>query len=160
MTTFDKASYDCQGKGEYTWVRIPAVGFELQVRHEEYGSGSRTPSVATAFVASETGSAVVEYSLRSGVYALYADGAPWAAGQSLAGVAIQLAGGGVTVTFSSGATVQANQFLANVLTVTCFVPFLYSPDIRGMLGNYNGDPADDFEVNQLGGCARWTVRDA
>jgi uncharacterized protein YdeI (BOF family) len=140
MTTFDGLSYEFQTVGEFTLAHSSLLGLNVQVRTVSTGPGSNVSVIDRA--AMNINSTVVEMS---------ADGALLVDGEVTAltdGGSIDL-GDGASVSRSGAVYTATWPGTGHVPTLTMVgtdveldVPYAF--DLRGLLGNGDGDPSNDL----------------
>lgn len=159
LVTFDRVAYDFQAVGEFTLVA--AVGgdpLEVQVRQSPM-AGSRSASVNSA-VAFRIGVHRVALTLTDGATRVHVDGTPIAAPPERT----DLAGGGLTrrpsdtgetdgydVTWPDGSAAAVDQIGRYGYRVLVRLADGRAGKVRGLLGDFDGDPADD--IAPAGGAA-------
>ena len=145
MQTLDGAAYDFQAAGEFIAARSDDGSFEIQLRTEPWKDTDNI-SITTAVAARVNGSRVsITYGAEPEVQI---DGVP----VSLQAIkSVNLPGGGMvtyrgstyTIKWPDGSSAEARKrkeyFNTRVATSAAL-----SGRISGLLGNANGDPADDF----------------
>ncbi|MFY1619650.1 VWD domain-containing protein [Micromonospora sp. WMMD736] len=159
LVTFDRVAYDFQAVGEFTLVA--AVGgdpLEVQVRQSPM-AGSRSASVNSA-VAFRIGVHRVALTLTDGTTRVHVDGTPVAAPPERT----DLAGGNLTrrpsdtgetdgydVTWPDGSAAAVDQIGRYGYRVLVRLADGRAGKVRGLLGDFDGDPADD--ITPAGGAA-------
>ncbi|MGC4890640.1 VWD domain-containing protein [Micromonospora sp. DT227] len=153
LVTFDRVYYDFQAVGEFTLVA--AVGgdpLEVQVRQAPM-AGTRTASVNSA-VAFRVGAHRLALTLTDGATRVHVDGAPLAAPPERT----DLAGGGsltrrpsdtgptdgYDVTWPDGSAAAVDQIGRYGYRVLVRLADGRAGKVRGLLGDFDGDPADDI----------------
>ncbi|MEM9598679.1 MAG: VWD domain-containing protein, partial [Acidobacteriota bacterium] len=145
LETFDRVRYDFQAVGEYVLARSP--GFEVQARQEGSGGVSRNTAIAVgvdsdriAFygTAPEGGGRVME----NGSAVTITDR-----------TTLELAGGGVVRRYGDDYTVEAPDgtyarvsHRGRYLRVTVQPVDGLAGTFEGLLGDFDGDPANDFAL--------------
>ena len=145
LHTFDGVFYDFQGAGEYTLVRSRSGDLEVQAREQPF-PGSPDVAVNTA-IGLRVGGARVEVS-RGDPLAIRANGL----GLVASGKARVLPGGGrirlvsrqVEVTWPDGSLVRVWGVGAWGVAVLVKPAAGRRGALAGLLGNFNGNPDDDF----------------
>ncbi|WP_435204567.1 VWD domain-containing protein [Micromonospora sp. bgisy143] len=159
LVTFDRVAYDFQAVGEFTLVA--ATGgepLEVQVRQSPM-AGSRSASVNSA-VAFRIGAHRVALTLTEGTTRVHVDGTPVAAPPERT----DLAGGNLTrrpsdtgetdgydVTWPDGSAAAVDQIGRYGYRVLVRLADGRAGKVRGLLGDFDGDPADD--IAPAGGAA-------
>ncbi|XP_030592826.1 sushi domain-containing protein 2 isoform X3 [Archocentrus centrarchus] len=155
--TFDGLRYTFSGKGEYHLVSSPETELSVQVRTAQVKLKNGTLARATrlsSVAMKQNGSDVIEVRLAAGARlqvlknqsVLPFTEQSW---MELHGVFVfSSCPESVTVTFSSGAAVEARMFGGN-MAVTVLLPAEFNRHARGLLGSMNSDPSDDL-TTQLG----------
>ncbi|WP_422738613.1 VWD domain-containing protein [Micromonospora sp. WMMD729] len=159
LVTFDRVAYDFQAVGEFTLVA--ATGgepLEVQVRQSPM-AGSRSASVNSA-VAFRIGAHRVALTLTEGTTRVHVDGTPVAAPPART----DLAGGNLTrrpsdtgetdgydVTWPDGSAAAVDQIGRYGYRVLVRLADGRAGKVRGLLGDFDGDPADD--IAPAGGAA-------
>jgi hypothetical protein len=147
LSTLDGVRYDFQAVGEFVATRDPAGGLEIQARQRPFGN-SRTVSVITAIAANINGDKV-EADLTSAGPTLIVAGArrpltPTALpGGGSIGYVPDDWGGTVTLTWpdkSTATIVSHGSFFLNLFVQPSASR---AGRLEGLLGNYDGDPAND-----------------
>lgn len=148
LTTFDGASLSMQGVGEFVAVRTE--GLEVQLRTAPLGS-SRTVSIVTG-VAVDVGGARVVVGARDRVMEVSVDGSPVdRAGEpfEVSGGTVRVMPGMVQVRSAGGHLVTVNHMWSQSLDVTVALDAQgVTGDVVGLLGNADGDPADDLRTRE------------
>ncbi|REG28069.1 beta-propeller repeat-containing protein [Archangium gephyra] len=144
--TFDGNAYDFQAVGEFILAESTSgAPFTLQVRQAYYTSSASIISAVAARVGTDT---VVIH--RGGGSNVSINGAPRI---SVTGV-LQLQGGGAISRRSDGSLMVAWPGAERMvvydygvnLNLYVYVPAAYRGNVRGLLGNDNGNPADDLAL--------------
>ncbi|WP_433052726.1 VWD domain-containing protein [Dactylosporangium sp. CS-033363] len=145
LTTFDGAHYDFQQAGEFVAVASTVDDLQIQVRQRPW-NGSRLVAGNTAVAFSVAGHRVGIYLGGSGITTLV-DGQP----VTPAATPYALPGGGTLTAGASGETVAwpdgsfATVFvLAGFLTMDVSVAPARQGQLAGLLGNDDGNPANDL----------------
>jgi hypothetical protein len=156
LVTFDGVFYDFQAVGEFTVVRSAGPGpagreLAIQVRQAPW-DGSRTVAVNTA-VAVSIGPARLGFYLDGGDLVVRRDGTPVAVpvgdtglpgGGRLTRWVDPYTGDGYTVTWPDGTAASVDQVGRWGLRLSISVAAVRAGEVSGLLGNANGDPADDL----------------
>ncbi|MEV0002151.1 VWD domain-containing protein [Micromonospora sp. NPDC050980] len=153
LVTFDRAAYDFQAVGEFTLV-VATGGdpLEVQVRQAPM-AGTRTASVNSA-VAFRVGAHRVALTLTGGATRVHVDGEPLAAPPDRT----DLTGGGTLtrrpsdtaetdgydVTWPDGSAAAVDQIGRYGYRVLVRLAEARAGKVRGLLGDFDGDPADDI----------------
>ncbi|WP_091063658.1 VWD domain-containing protein [Micromonospora humi] len=153
LVTFDRVSYDFQAVGEFTLVTATGGDpLEVQVRQAPM-AGTRTASVNSA-VAFRIGAHRVALTLTGGATRVHVDGAPLAAPPERT----DLAGGGTLtrrpsdtgatdgydVTWPDGSAAAVDQIGRYGYRVLVRLADDRAGKVRGLLGDFDGDPGDDI----------------
>ncbi|WP_433211201.1 VWD domain-containing protein [Dactylosporangium sp. CS-047395] len=145
LTTFDGAHYDFQQAGEFVAVASTVDDLQIQVRQRPWNS-SRLVSGNTAVAFAVAGHRVGIYLAGSGMTTLV-DGQP----VTVTATPYALPGGGTLAAGPSGETVAwpdgsfATVFvLAGFLTMNISVAPARQGQLTGLLGDDDGNPADDL----------------
>ncbi|MFJ1539437.1 VWD domain-containing protein [Micromonospora chalcea] len=153
LVTFDRVAYDFQAVGEFTLVAATGGDpLEVQVRQAPM-AGTRTASVNSA-VAFRIGAHRVALTLTDGGTRLHVDGAPLAAPSDRT----DLAGGGTLtrrpsdtgptdgydVTWPDGSAAAVDQIGRYGYRILVRLADSRAGKVRGLLGDFDGDPADDI----------------
>ncbi|GAB3073020.1 hypothetical protein GCM10027186_30210 [Micromonospora schwarzwaldensis] len=153
LVTFDRVAYDFQAVGEFTLVAATGGDpLEVQVRQVPM-AGTRTASVNSA-VAFRVGGHRVALTLTDGVTRVDVDGRPLAAPPERT----DLAGGGnltrrpsdtggtdgYDVTWPDGSAAAVDQIGRYGYRVLVRLADGRAGKVRGLLGDFDGDPADDI----------------
>ena len=150
LITFDGEHYDFQAAGEFVAALDPTDGFQVQTRQQPY-PGSTTVALNTATAMDVAGDRVEIDSTPDGM-ALLVDG------KAAGGANLGLAHGGsvvatsttvgeeITVTWPDGSVVAASQIGRWGLRVTIRPAASHAGHLEGLLGDDNGNPADDVEA--------------
>jgi hypothetical protein len=153
LTTFDLRPYDLQSVGEFVLARGEGGDLEIQTRQAAV-PGSRVVAVNAA-VAARVGATRLEFVMsRSGVV-VRRDGAPvtLAAGETTlpGGVVTARPGAtpasgdvGYSVTWPDGTVLWVDRIASVGLSVMVLPAASRAGTLSGLLGNANGDPADDL----------------
>ncbi|MFI5847907.1 VWD domain-containing protein [Micromonospora chalcea] len=153
LVTFDRVAYDFQAVGEF--VLVASTGgdpLEVQVRQAPM-TGTRTASVNSA-VAFRVGAHRVALTLTDGGTRVHVDGAPLAVPPDRT----DLAGGGTLtrrpsdtgpadgydVTWPDGSAAAVDQIGSYGYRVLVRLADSRAGKVRGLLGDFDGDPADDI----------------
>ncbi|MFD6608205.1 VWD domain-containing protein [Micromonospora chalcea] len=153
LVTFDRVAYDFQAVGEF--VLVASTGgdpLEVQVRQAPM-AGTRTASVNSA-VAFRVGAHRVALTLTDGGTRVHVDGAPLAAPPDRT----DLAGGGTLtrrpsdtgpadgydVTWPDGSAAAVDQIGRYGYRILVRLAEIRAGKVRGLLGDFDGDPADDI----------------
>lgn len=150
MVTLDGYQYTFNGRGEFILIETLDQSFILQGRMTQPQSPNGTSAGGTSFVAlamRQGSNPVVQLEVANGDLLILVSGEELDfAGlteQRVENVTVVNEGNSTfTVRFTSGESVQAserNQILTNILVT---IPAHFST--RGLLGQFNGDPADDL----------------
>ncbi|WP_433537304.1 VWD domain-containing protein [Micromonospora sp. CA-249363] len=159
LVTFDRVAYDFQAVGEFTLVAATGGDpLEIQVRQSPM-TGSRSASVNSA-VAFRVGVHRVALTLTDGATRVHVDGTPVAAPPERTA----LAGGNLTrrpsdtgetdgydVTWPDGSAAAVDQIGRYGYRVLVRLADGRAGKVRGLLGDFDGDPADD--IAPAGGAA-------
>ncbi|MET8526287.1 VWD domain-containing protein [Micromonospora sp. NPDC005172] len=151
LVTFDRVAYDFQAVGEFTLVAATGGDpLEIQVRQAPM-AGSRSASVNSA-VAFRVGAHRVALTLTDGVTRVHVDGAPVAVPPERT----DLTGGNLTrrpsdtgesdgydVTWPDGSAAAVDQIGRYGYRVLVRLADGRAGKVRGLLGDFDGDPADD-----------------
>ncbi|WBB72473.1 VWD domain-containing protein [Micromonospora sp. WMMD1128] len=153
LVTFDRVAYDFQAVGEFTLVASTGGDpLEVQVRQAPM-AGTRTASVNSA-VAFRLGAHRVALTLTGGATRVHVDGTPLAAPPDRT----DLAGGGsltrrpsdtgpddgYDVTWPDGSAAAVDQIGRYGYRVLVHLADGRAGKVRGLLGDFDGDPADDI----------------
>jgi hypothetical protein len=150
LITFDGEYYDFQAAGEFVAALDPTDGFQVQTRQQPY-PGSKTVALNTATAMDVAGVRVEIDSTTDGMSLLVG-------GVVAGGADVSLAHGGsvvasstsvgelITVTWPDGSVVTASQIGRWGLHVTIKPAASHAGHLEGLLGNDNGNPADDVEA--------------
>ncbi|MFG1719819.1 VWD domain-containing protein [Micromonospora chalcea] len=153
LVTFDRVAYDFQAVGEFTLVASTGGDpLEVQVRQAPM-AGTRTASVNLA-VAFRIGAHRVALTLTDGGTRVHVDGAPLAAPPDRT----DLAGGGTLtrrpsdtgpadgydVTWPDGSAAAVDQIGSYGYRILVRLADSRAGKVRGLLGDFDGDPADDI----------------
>ncbi|MFI2711948.1 VWD domain-containing protein [Micromonospora sp. NPDC018662] len=153
LVTFDRVAYDFQAVGEFTLVAATGGDpLEVQVRQTPM-AGTRTASVNSA-VAFRVGAHRVALTLIDGVTRVHVDGGALAAPPERT----DLAGGGnltrrpsdtgetdgYDVTWPDGSAAAVDQIGRYGYRVLVRLADGRAGKVRGLLGDFDGDPADDI----------------
>lgn len=150
LLTFDGNWFDCQGRGEFVLVKAAATETEVQVRYEPPSAVSGV-SLTTGIAASENGSSLVQLTTSDGG-GLLVDGAPYDEITGVtAGVDLVISTSSVEMNFASGLNVIA-AIRIGYYDISVFAPLTLAT--TGLLGNNNGEIADDWTVSW---CTSWAV---
>jgi len=151
LITFDGEHYDFQGAGEFVAALDPAEGFQVQTRQQPY-PGSTTVALNTATAMNVAGDRVEIDSTPDGMSLLVDGKVADSADISLAHggsvtAASTTAGEVITVTWPDGSVVTASEIGRWGLRVTIRPTASLAGHLEGLLGNDNGNPADDVEAD-------------
>ncbi|MFI7155375.1 VWD domain-containing protein [Micromonospora chalcea] len=153
LVTFDRVAYDFQAVGEFTLVAATGGDpLEVQVRQAPM-AGTRTASVNSA-VAFRVGAHRVALTLTDGGTRVHVDGAPLAVPPDRT----DLAGGGTLtrrpsdtgptdgydVTWPDGSAAAVDQIGRYGYRILVRLAETRAGKVRGLLGDFDGDPADDI----------------
>ncbi|MFI8804046.1 VWD domain-containing protein [Micromonospora chalcea] len=153
LVTFDRVAYDFQAVGEFTLVASTGGDpLEVQVRQAPM-AGTRTASVNSA-VAFRVGAHRVALTLTDGGTRVHVDGAPLAVPPDRT----DLAGGGTLtrrpsdtgptdgydVTWPDGSAAAVDQIGRYGYRILVRLAETRAGKVRGLLGDFDGDPADDI----------------
>ncbi|MCZ7376505.1 VWD domain-containing protein [Micromonospora sp. WMMC250] len=153
LVTFDRVAYDFQAVGEFTLVTATGNDpLEVQVRQAPM-AGTRTASVNSA-VAFRVGAHRVALTLTDGGTRVHVDGAPVATPPERT----DLPGGGTLtrrpsdtgpadgydVTWADGSAAAVDQIGHYGYRVLVKLADTRAGKVRGLLGDFDGDPADDI----------------
>ncbi|MDG4837064.1 VWD domain-containing protein [Micromonospora sp. WMMD967] len=153
LVTFDRVAYDFQAVGEFTLVTATGGDpLEVQVRQAPM-AGTRTASVNSA-VAFRVGTHRVALTLTDGGTRVHVDGAPVATPPERT----DLPGGGTLtrrpsdtgpadgydVTWPDGSAAAVDQIGHYGYRVLVKLADARAGKVRGLLGDFDGDPADDI----------------
>lgn len=148
LHTFDGTRYDFQAAGEFVLTRASAGDLEIQVRQTMF-PGSTVVSVDSATAMNVDGDRVGIYSTPEGL-TLHINGTPT---QSPAtdlrlphGGRVASAGERLTVTWPDGTTLDADPVGPWGLALYVGAPQQRHGTMEGLLGNYDGNPANDIAV--------------
>ena len=151
VTTFDRARYDLMGVGEYVLARTDSVGFAVQVRSRPF-VGSRTVSVNSVAAMDVHGDRVsvvlsgLEPVLRvAGADAVATFEHPLSLAHGGTVEAIELYGHrGYVIEWPDGSAVQVLSVSVFALDVTVAPAPALRGQLMGLLGNFDGNPANDL----------------
>jgi hypothetical protein len=151
LVTFDGEHYDFQAAGEFVAALDSTDGFQVQTRQQPY-PGSKTVAMNTATAMNVAGDRVEIDSTPDGM-SLLVDG------RLAEGANISLTHGGsvvatsttigevITVTWPDGSVVAASEIGRWGLHVTVKPAASLAGRLEGLLGDDNGNPADDVKAD-------------
>jgi hypothetical protein len=153
IVTLDGFGYTFNGLGEYTLIEAASGQFTLQGRMETPADalerGVRA-TVLTAIVAREVSSDTLQIQLTpdgqslemlmNGELVDFSD----LRDQQFNNVAVSNRGDTLSATFSSGIFISATESNGFIGSLIISLPQAYQGEVVGLMGNYNGDPADDL----------------
>jgi hypothetical protein len=150
LTTFDGAYYDFQGAGEFTLVRSNSGDLEVQVREQPFGH-RLDMAVDTALAIRVAGDRVL-MSAGSYVPSVRVNGQ----GFLVTASGVKLPHGGrirvipsldqLEVSWPDGSLLRVWELENSFLNVLLKPAASRQGKLSGMLGNFNGDPNDDFKT--------------
>ncbi|MET8118276.1 VWD domain-containing protein [Micromonospora sp. NPDC005189] len=157
LLTFDGLRYDFQAAGEFVLTRSTTDDFEVQVRQTMFPASS-VVAVNSAVAARVAGDRVGVYATPDGPVTRV-NGAPPVSAP--AGVKLPRGGtvttwddGTVTVDWPDGARLTVDPVGVWGLSVSVSAPTGRAGTLEGLLGDHDGDPADDLTVRSGGRLAQ------
>ena len=163
IVTLDGHKYTFNGKGDYILLDTNDNSFTLHGRMEEAstvdGSAATGGTVFTALAARQSDSDTVQFELNGELYPRIngvVDRFTDLNEKTFTNVTIKRLGNdSFSAAFSSGVYIEVRAVTESSLTpyisvVIVSMPTSYQGQTRGLMGNYNGEPADDL-VPRSGG---------
>jgi hypothetical protein len=149
LTTFDQVRYDFQAVGEFVLTRAAGGGLEVQVRQSAF-PGSQVVSINTAIAANVAGDRVGVYLSAEGPR-LHVGGvamAPSAVAQRLGhgGTVSLRAGRSIDIGWPDGSELVVRPIGVWGLSLSLHLADARRGHVEGLLGDFDGQPADDFVV--------------
>ena len=148
LITHDGVKYDFHGKGEFVLTRDPSGDFEVQVRQQGGGRVAYNKAVAMRVGGDRVG-IYVQPPIGGGVVTVNGQGEAVADGATVTlpgGGTVSRVGSTYTVSWpgqSSYATVKRK---SNYISLFVHADPSFAGSLEGLLGNRNGDGADDFAL--------------